>query len=110
MGKGISQVAVIGHYQKTCGVVIKTSHRKQPLRNVRNKIRHRGSLLVILHCGNVSQRLVYNNVNLSGAGCINRLAVYHNLVALFHLGAHLRYHAAVYLHISVYNELVSLSS
>lgn len=108
MRQSVGQFTVVGHDQKPRRVVIQPADRKQPLRNVRHKIRDGRAVPVVAHGRDVSQGLVHSDVDLGGVS-LNLRAVDGNHVPLFDLRAHLPNDGAVYLHISIRNQLVCLS-
>ena len=109
MGQGIGQFTIVGHKQKAGGVVVKSAHRKQPLRNVRHQVGYRRAILIIIHGRNITERLVDGHINF-GRIRFDLGAIDGDHIPILDLSAHFTNDSAVDFHISIGNQLIGFSA
>ena len=109
MGQMVCQFPIVGHNQSTAGIIIQTANRKQTGINILHHIHNRQTVLIVIHGGHHTQRLIDQHIFQLFLR-FNEAAVYHYLVAFLHIISRLLHYGAVDLHIAVGNEFIGLSA
>ena len=108
-GHPVCQVAVVGHYESTGGVVIESSYREQPGVGVRDDIHDRRPIPVIANGSHHTDRFVHEKIY-KLLGRSHKASVDLYLICFLHIIARFFQHCAVNLYITVAYQLISLSS